>query len=43
MEEMCQTKKKRKKIFTANTERKADVQITSKKYLSTLDNPHAKQ
>ena len=39
----CAKQRKKEKLFTANTEGKADVQITSKKSLATLDNPHAKQ
>lgn len=36
-------KEKKEEIFTASTEGKADVQITSKKSLTTLDSPHARQ
>lgn len=43
MDEICQTKKKKEKILTANTEGKTAVLITSKKFLPILDNPHAKQ
>lgn len=43
MQEMCQTKKKRKKYSQLIQEGKADVWITSMKSLTTLDNPHAKQ
>lgn len=39
----CAKQRKKEKIFTANTKGKADVQITSKKSVTALDSPHAKQ
>lgn len=43
MEEMCQTKPKMRITFTANTDRKANMQITLDKSLAIVDNHNGKQ